>query len=189
MIEIIIIFFIFWCISKSTSANTTNSSTLEKILRARNFQNLQYIEKYYLSANINSMKYLFITNYPISTNISFQTNLLQSYNVYARKYKCDKIIIYYPAEQVPLELTKLAATYNIEIWNKSGTSNFSSFRTAKPNTNTSRLATKLIKENEPLEYRKNGVIAEDTCHIEPITSPIETKTKKSIFKRKDPQRL
>lgn len=186
MIEIIIFIFIFYCIFKSTSNNTSN---LEKILTTRNFQNLQYSEKYYLTANKHSMKYLFIKNHPFDANINFQANLLQSYNVYAKNQKCDRIIIYYPANQVPLELTKLAATYNIEIWNKAGTSNFNSFRTTKPNSNNSRLASALVKETKPLEHRKNGVIAQDTCHIAPTTSPIETNTRKSILKRKQPQRL
>ena len=187
----IIIFIIFIMIIVKSS--NTQSQNLELILQKKNFKSIQRLRMYesngiYLSAFANSMNYLFIKNANNAPILMMSHNELKSIQDLSRKIKYDRVVIYENLETIPIEFTKLAALYNIEIWNKKGESNFNSYRATNPNTTTSRLANTLKPENAILEHRKNGVIAQDTCHIAPSISPIEEHPSK-FFKRKGPQRL
>lgn len=189
--DIIILIIIFYCIYVKYTKN--NSTSLEKILKQRNFSNIRIQSATRPTTNVcitaekSSMKYLFV-KYSRNNNINLHSQLMQNIKQISNSLNCDRIIIYYYNYVVPIELTKIAATYNIEIWNRSGTSNFSSYRTVNPNTNNSRLAKTLKPENISFEHKPNGVIAKDTCHITPTTSPIQ-ENPKSFFNKKGPQRL
>ncbi len=192
--EIIFFIIFIWILTKAAN---TNSQTLETILRNRNFKNIQRVKKYdcyggfgriFIIAYSNSMQYLFVknmTNIPITVMSHEELKLIQEVS---KKLNCDRIILYVAQTTIPIELTKITALYNVEIWNKNGESNFSSYRVTKANTTSSRLAKTLKPENAIYEHKKNGVIAKDTCHIAPTTSPIQEHPT-TFFKKKGPQRL
>ena len=186
---IIFIIIISYAVYKSELKSNT---TLEGILRKKSFQNItllpitKALPVFFITATKGSTDYLFAKLY--NNNSVPLSTIIQYTHQTASKLKSDRIIIYYNSETVPIELTKIATTYKIEIWNKYGTSNFDSYRTVKPNTNTSRLANTLKEETIPFEHKPNGVIAKDTCHIAPTISPIE-ENPKTFFKKKETQRL
>lgn len=190
--DILVIIFIIWFFYKISTSSST--SGLEKILKDRNFHNITavYYDKKngraYFTAEHSTMKYLFVRNLTNSPIKYLSHDELQTIQNHSKTLKCDRVIFYIYQDSIPVEFTKISALYNIELWNKVGESNFSSYRITKPNTNTSRLANTLKPETQPFEHKPNGVIAKDTCHIAPSTSPIETNTK-TFFKKKNIQRL
>lgn len=191
LIGFIFIIFCYLACYKSVKNNTS----LEKILKERNFTNILSLpnisnvgNRIYLSATKHSMKYLFVRSNLLVSIVNISDTELRNLQEIANKLKFDRIIFYIYDNIIPIELTKKAATYNIELWNKYGQSNFETYNTVKSNTNNSTLANELKKESAPLEHAKNGVIAQDTCHIAPSTTPIiEHPT--SFFKKRGPQRL
>lgn len=183
--------FMIWIFYKIA---TSKSTSLETILRTRNFSNIRAVpipgksNRVFLTAQYNSMKYLFVRNFSNSPISYLSHEELQSVQTISKQLNCDRVIFYIYQDSIPIEFTKVAALYNVELWNKIGESNFSSYRATKANTTNSRLAKTLKPETTPFEHRPNGVIAKDTCHIAPSTSPIQ-ENPTSLFKRKGPQRL
>lgn len=194
MSSIISLLFMYIFIVIIYKASVSQSQNLENILRAKNFDNIQRLSMYdtngktFLKAYSNSMQYLFIKrvdNRPIGI-MSHQE--FQNAQSLAKTLKCDRIILYVNQAIIPIELSKMAVLYSVEIWNNTGESNFEQYRMIPPTTTSSRLAKTLKPENAIFEHKKNGVIAKDTCHIEPSVSPIQ-ENPTSFFKKKGPQRL
>ena len=194
MSSIISFLFMYIFIVIIYKASVSQSQTLENILRARNFSNIQRLSmhningKTFIKAYSKSMQYLFvkrIDNGPIGI-MSHQD--FQDVKSLSKKLNCDRVILYVNQSIIPIELSKIAALYSVEIWNKDGESNFEQYRVIPPSTTSSRLAKTLKPENAIYEHKKNGVIAQDTCHIETTISPIQENPKK-FFKKKGPQRL
>lgn len=189
LIYIFLIYYIVYLLVKSA-----NAKNLEMILKHRNFKMIHRVSGYrnygrvYITATSNAMQYLFVRN-GSDAPIKFMSHEeLKSIQEFSRKLNCDRVIVYVNEASIPIELTKMAALYNIEIWNKYGDSNFESYRTTKINTNTSNLARTLKPNNAVFEHKQNGVIAQDTCHIAPTVSPIK-ENPTGFFKKKGPQRL
>lgn len=189
--NILTLIFIIWIFY---SIATSKTLSLESILKSRNFANVHIApipgksNRVFITAQYNSMRYLFVRNLANSSISYLSHEELQSIQALSKQLNCDRVIFYLYQDTIPIEFTKVAALYNIELWNKFGESNFSSYRVTKANSTESRLAKTLKPETTPFEHRPNGVIAKDTCHIAESTSPIQEKPN-SLLKRKGPQRL
>ena len=194
MSVIITVFFIYLFIGIIYKTAASQTQALENILRNRNFINIQRLSMYdingktFVRAFANSMQYLFVKSINNSPIGMLSHKELQNIQTLAKDLRCDRVILFVNQSIIPIELTKITALYNIEIWNKDGESNFDLYRITKPATTSSRLAKTLKPENAVYEHRKNGVIAADTCHIAPSVSPIQENPTK-LLKRKGPQRL
>lgn len=182
------------CIFAILTSSIYTNIDIEAFLTKNNFNNIKKISNknvsfYYdfYTAEKSGTLYLFkACDYKYPTE-----DELKTMNSVSKPLKVDKVVcVLRTFNGTTEDALRMANLYKVELWNYNGklTSNQVIASTRQTtNINGSRLAKELVQENEKLEHYENGVITQDNCHIEPISSPIQENP--TAFSKKRKERL